>query len=204
VSELSDRVGLVFQDADSQLVMSTVEEECMLAPLSQGLARNEARARAHRVLELLEIAHMADRSPRALSGGQKQRTAIAAVLSAEPSVLVLDEATSELDGIMVHKLFEFCSELNREQNTTVIIVSHEMELLARHASRLIVMSDGHVVLDSSTSDALEQTEMFNVAGVRLPQHVEIYHGLRPHLVLERPPESVPELESAIRTALDPE
>jgi len=203
VSELSDRVGLVFQDADSQLVMSTVEEECMLAPLSQGLSRNDARDRAHRVLELLEIEHMADRSPRALSGGQKQRTAIAAVLSAQPSVLVLDEATSELDGLMVHKLFEFCADLNREQSTTVLIVSHEMELLARHASRLIVMSDGHIVLDGSTGDVLQQPDVLRAAGVRLPQHVEIYHGLQPNLMLERPPESVPELESAIRTALGP-
>jgi energy-coupling factor transport system ATP-binding protein len=201
VSRLSDCVGLVFQDADSQLVMSTVEEECMLAPLSQGLVRKEARERAHRALELLEIAHMAERSPRALSGGQKQRTAIAAVLSAEPSVLVLDEATSELDGVMVHKLFEFCSELNRERGTTVLIVSHEMELLARHPSRLVVMDGGRVVLDEPTDDALQRPEVFRSAGVRLPQHVEIYHGLESRLMLEAPPASVSELEWAIRDEL---
>jgi energy-coupling factor transporter ATP-binding protein EcfA2 len=194
-------VGLVFQDADSQLVMSTVEEECMLAPLSQGLSRTEARDRAHAALELLEIGHMADRSPRALSGGQKQRTAIAAVLSAQPSVLVLDEATSELDGVMVHKLFEFCAELNQARGTTVVIVSHEMELLARHASRLIVMSHGRIVLDGSTIDALQQPDVFRAAGVRLPQHIEIYHGLEAYLRLEQPPAAVSDLETAIRAAL---
>jgi energy-coupling factor transporter ATP-binding protein EcfA2 len=201
VSELSDIVGLVFQDADSQLVMSTVEEECMLAPLSQGLARNEARKRAHRVLDLLEIAHLAERSPRDLSGGQKQRTAIAAVLAAEPSVLVLDEATSELDGVMVRKLFDFCAELNRERGTTLVVVSHEMELLTLHASRLMVMSEGRIILDDATAAALQQPAVFRSAGVRLPQHVEIYDGLRSRLKLDAPPASIADLETAVRSAL---
>jgi energy-coupling factor transporter ATP-binding protein EcfA2 len=202
VSELADMVGLVFQDADSQLVMSTVEEECMLAPLSQGLSRNDARERAHRALDLLEISHLADRSPRALSGGQKQRTAIAAVLAADPAVLVLDEATSELDGVMVRKLFDFCAALNRERGTTVLIVSHEMELLSMHASRLVVMSEGGIILDAATAAALQQPEIFRSAGVRLPQHVEIYHRLESCLDIAEPPPSASKLEVSIREALE--
>lgn len=169
VADLSASVGLVFQDADAQLVMSVVEEECLLGPLSQGLSRREARQRARETLARLEIEHLAERSPQALSGGQKQRVAIAAVMVTEPEVLVLDEATSELDALMVHKIFGLCDRLNRELGTTILIVSHEMELLARHAQRLLLMNEGRIVLDAPTRQALKQHEAFREAGVRLPQ-----------------------------------
>ncbi|MFQ5614342.1 MAG: ABC transporter ATP-binding protein [Anaerolineae bacterium] len=169
VADLSATVGLVFQDADAQLVMSVVEEECLLGPLSQGLSRREARGRAAEMLARLEISHLAERSPQALSGGQKQRVAIAAVMVTQPEVLVLDEATSELDALMVHKIFGLCDRLNRELGTTILIVSHEMELLARHAHRLALMNEGRIVLDAPTRQALQQHELFRGAGVRLPQ-----------------------------------
>jgi energy-coupling factor transporter ATP-binding protein EcfA2 len=169
VADLSASVGLVFQDADAQLVMSTVEEECLLGPLSQGLARQEARQRAHDILTWLEISHLQGRSPQALSGGQKQRVAIAAVMVTEPEVLILDEATSELDALMVHKIFSLCARLNQELGTTILLVSHEIELLARHAQRLVLMNEGQIVLDAPTREALAQHEAFRNVGVRLPQ-----------------------------------
>jgi energy-coupling factor transporter ATP-binding protein EcfA2 len=169
VADLSASVGLVFQDADAQLVMSTVEEECLFGPLSHGLPRQEARARVRETLAMLEIEHLADRSPQTLSGGQKQRVAIAAVMVARPKVLVLDEATSELDALMVHKIFELCDRLNRELGTTIVLVTHEMELLARYAQRLVLMSAGEIILDAPTREALGQAEAFERAGVRLPQ-----------------------------------
>ncbi|MBX5493370.1 MAG: ABC transporter ATP-binding protein, partial [Chloroflexi bacterium] len=138
VADLSTHVGLVFQDADAQLIMSTVEEECLLAPLSQGLPRAQARARAAQVLAALNASDLAHRAPQTLSGGQKQRAAIAAVLAAQPRLLVLDEATSELDALSVHRLFALCQQLNAEQGTTILLVSHEMELLARYAHRLLL------------------------------------------------------------------
>ncbi|MFN0074565.1 MAG: energy-coupling factor ABC transporter ATP-binding protein [Chloroflexota bacterium] len=203
VAELSASVGLVFQDADSQLVMSTVEEECLLAPLSQGCSRSEARERALQALQTLEIGHLAQRSPRALSGGQKQRTAIAAVLAAEPAMLVLDEATSELDALMVQKLFEFCRDLNQNRGTTIVIVTHEMEHLAEHASRILLMSEGRVILDGPPRAVFAERGAFNAAGVRLPQAIEIYHRLGPALGLSAPPLGRGELETALRKMLGP-
>ena len=178
VADLSARVGLVFQDADAQLVMSTVAEECLLGPLSQGLSRAEARARAGRMLDLLEIGHLADRAPGTLSGGQKQRAAIAAVMATEPEVLVLDEATSELDALTVHKLFGLCERLNHERGTTILIVSHEMELLAAHAGRLVLMSEGRILADGPPRVVLGRAALFGRAGVRLPQVVELAERLQ--------------------------
>jgi energy-coupling factor transport system ATP-binding protein len=172
VADLSATVGLVFQDADSQLIMSTVEEECIMAPLSQGLGRREARARARAVLAELGALELAERAPQTLSGGQKQRAAIAAVMSAEPSLLVLDEATSELDALSVHRLFALCDRLNGERGTTIVLVSHEMELLAQHASRLVLMSEGQILLDGPPRRVLRELTTFRRAGVRLPQVAE--------------------------------
>lgn len=187
VADLSEKVGLVFQDADAQLVMSTVEEECMLGPLSHGLSRQEARQRAREKLARLEIPHLADRLPQTLSGGQKQRVAIAAVMVTEPDVLVLDEATSELDALMVHKIFELCWHLNRELGTTILIVSHEMELLARHAQRLVLMDEGQAVLDAPTREALREHHTFRRIGVRLPQVTDLALALDSWLDWPEPP-----------------
>lgn len=178
VADLSEHVGMVFQDADAQLVMSTVEEECLLGPLSHGLTRAEARRRARDVLERMGVAHLAQRAPQTLSGGQKQRVAIAAVMVTEPEVLVLDEATSELDALMVHKIFEICRHLNQEFGTTILIVTHEMELLAQHAGRLVLVDQGQVLLDAPTREALEQHDVFRQVGVRLPQVTELALRLR--------------------------
>jgi energy-coupling factor transport system ATP-binding protein len=198
VADLSARVGLVFQDADGQLMMSTVEEECLLGPLSQGLSRAEARQRARRMLETLEIGHLAGRPPQTLSGGQKQRTAIAAVMATEPEVLVLDEATSELDALTVHKLFALCARLNRERGTTILIVSHEMELLATHATRLALMSAGRIIADGPPREVLSEVARFRQAGVRLPQVVELADRLRGEIPWPQLPLTEREAEQAIR------
>ncbi|HBY98066.1 MAG TPA: energy-coupling factor ABC transporter ATP-binding protein [Chloroflexi bacterium] len=198
VAELATQVGLVFQDADAQLVMSTVEEECMLGPLSRGVSRAEARTRAHHMLATLEIPHLAQRSPQALSGGQKQRVAIAAVMVTEPAVLVLDEATSELDAMMVQKIFALCDKLNQQLGTTILIVSHEMELLAQHASRLILMDEGRIILDGPTREVLEQAEVFRRAGVRLPQVTEFAVRLELQIPWATLPLSEAEAEAGLR------
>jgi energy-coupling factor transport system ATP-binding protein len=173
VPALAGTIGLVFQDADAQLIMSTVEEECQLGPLAHGQSRAQARAAAHRLLETLEIAHLAGRSPRALSGGQKQRVAIAAAMTTEPAMLVLDEATSELDALMVRKIFDLCARLNRQFGTTILIVSHEIELLARYADRLLLLHEGILLLDAPPRQAFARPDLFARAGVRLPQATEV-------------------------------
>jgi energy-coupling factor transporter ATP-binding protein EcfA2 len=169
VANLSALVGLVFQDADAQFTMSTVEEECLLAPRSQGLGRREAQVRVDAVLAELDAVHLRERAPQTLSGGQKQRVAIAAVLTAQPSMLVLDEATSELDALSVQRLFALCDRLNADRGTTILIVSHEMELLARHTRRLLLLGEGRLLLDGPPRTVLRDVDAFRRAGVRLPQ-----------------------------------
>jgi len=173
ISELSTNIGLVFQDPESQLIMSTVEEELMFGPISHGLSRKEALNSSREVAMILGITEFLKRSPQALSGGQKQRVAIAAALTINPDVLVLDEATSELDPVTVQRVFELCRTFHDKFGKTIVMVSHEIEFLSEHAERLVVIEDGCVVLDKPTREAFKEVDVFRKTGVRLPQVTEL-------------------------------
>jgi len=178
ISDLSTHVGLVFQDPESQLIMSTVEEELMFGPVSHGQTRKEAIASAHEMARILGLTDLLNRSPQTLSGGQKQRVAIAAALTVNPDVLVLDEATSELDPVTVQRVFELCRMFHDKLGKTIIMVSHEIELLSEHAERLIVIDNGSIELDKAPKDAFKDFEIFKRTGVRLPQVAEFTKTLR--------------------------
>ncbi len=197
VSDLSTKVGLVFQDADSQLVMSTVMEEVMLGLTMHGMPFKEARERARHTLEIMGIAHLADRPPHAVSGGQKQRVAIATVLALRPEILVLDEATSELDSLTVHRIFDLVRELNAE-GITIVLVSHEMELLSLYADRLVLVDDGQVILEGPPREVFQQAEVFRRKGVRLPQVTDFALALADRLTSPTLPLTVDEAASSIQ------
>lgn len=198
VAALSSIVGLVFQDPEAQLVMSTVLEEVMLGLNMRGVPTREAKAKAMESLRAFGIDHFADRPPLALSGGQKQRVAIAAVMAMRPDILVLDEATSELDSLTVHRIFDICEQLN-QQGTTIVLVSHEMELLSLYANRLILVDDGQVLIEGPPRDIFQQAKTFEKVGVRLPQVTEFALSMRDDLALSRLPISVEESVDGIRT-----
>jgi len=196
VADLSTLVGLVFQDADAQLVMSSVLEEVMLGLTMRGMATKEAKARALETLESLGISHLAGRPPYALSGGQKQRAAIAAVMAMQPDILVLDEATSELDSLTVHRIFDICRRLN-EQGATIVLVSHEVELLCQFADRLALVDDGRVLLEGPPRELFQQAETFRRIGMRLPQVADFALSLADRLPFEALPLNVEEAKQII-------
>ncbi|MFQ5398688.1 MAG: energy-coupling factor ABC transporter ATP-binding protein [Anaerolineae bacterium] len=196
VADLSTLVGLVFQDADAQLVMSSVLEEVMLGLTMRGMPTKEAKARAQETLESLGISHLASRPPYALSGGQKQRAAIAAVMAMQPDILVLDEATSELDSLTVHRIFDICRRLN-EQGATIVLVSHEVELLCQFADRLALVDDGQVLLEGPPRELFQQAETFRRIGMRLPQVADFALSLADRLPFESLPLNVEEAKQII-------
>jgi energy-coupling factor transport system ATP-binding protein len=199
VSDLSTKVGLVFQDADAQLVMSSVLEEAMLGLNMRGIPTHEAKEQAFHSLEALGITHLADRPPSALSGGQKQRAAIAAVMTMQPDILVLDEATSELDSQTVHRIFDMCQHLN-ENGTTIVLVSHEMELLSQFADRLVLVDDGQVMLEGPPRKVFQQAEIFRRVGVRLPQLTDFALAIADQLPFDLIPLTTEEAATVIKSA----
>lgn len=199
VSALSMRVGLVFQDADAQLVMSTVLEEVMLGLTMRGMPTREARKQAFSTLDDLGIADLSSRPPYALSGGQKQRAAIAAVMTMHPDILVLDEATSELDSLTVHHIFDMCHRLN-EAGTTIVLVSHEIELISQFADRLVLVDEGQVLLQGPPREIFREAETFRRVGMRLPQVTDFSLSLAAHSPVETLPLNVTEAVTAIQAS----
>lgn len=136
-------VGMVFQNADDQLFMSTVEEDVAFGPLNMGLVGEALERRISSALEMVGAGDLRDRSPMRLSGGQKKRVAIATVLSMEPSILVLDEPTAELD---LEARRQVC-DIVKSFSHTCLIATHDMDLARELCQRAIVLDDGRIVDD---------------------------------------------------------
>jgi len=136
-------VGVVFQDADDQLVMPTVEEDVAFGPLNMGLPADEVRARVRAALEAVDALPLAARAPYRLSGGEKRAVAIAGVLAMSPSILVLDEPSAGLDPAARRRLIS----LLRSFSHTKVIATHDLDLVLDVCSRVLVLHRGRVEAD---------------------------------------------------------
>jgi putative ABC transport system ATP-binding protein len=146
------KLGFVFQGFNL-LKRMTALENVALPMTYAGVKREEALARAHEKLKLTGLEGFANRLPNQLSGGQQQRVAIARALVMQPQVLLADEPTGNLDTATSNDVMELIATLNREQNITVILVTHEPDI-ARFGSRLIRLKDGRVIFDGAVAQGL--------------------------------------------------
>lgn len=172
-AQLAQYVGHVFADPEAQLSQMTVWEEIAFGPANLGVPKDEILSRIETVLDLLNIKKMRDRSPFTLSGGEQQRVAIASVLAMQPNILILDEPTSNLDPRGTSEVFDAVKSLNREHNLTVVMVEHEVELLAQYATRIIFMNQGQIVLDGPPREIFRQAEVIQETGMNIPQVTEV-------------------------------
>lgn len=143
VGELNRHVSMVFDDADSQLIFTSVEEELASGLETRIDSKQEIEDRVRKVMELCGIMHLRERPPYALSGGQKQRVAIAAALAMDTDIIILDEPTSELDVVATTRIIEILQDL-KARGKTIIIVDHSLEGYRNVADRVIVMEEGHI------------------------------------------------------------
>jgi energy-coupling factor transporter ATP-binding protein EcfA2 len=158
-------VGSVFQDPESQIVSSIVEEEIAFGLENLNIPRVEISARIKESLEMTGISDLRYSSTSQLSGGQKQRVAIASAIALRPKILVLDEPTSELDPQGSLDIFNILKRLNAEYNITIIVVEQKIQLLTEYCSRLIVMKKGNILLDGSTRTVLGNQNLLQSLGV---------------------------------------
>jgi energy-coupling factor transport system ATP-binding protein len=171
------RVGMVFQNPDNQLVASTVEEDVAFGPENQALPPEEIRGRVDDALDIVGLADYATHPPQMLSGGQRQRVAIAGALATRPACIVFDEPTSMLDPLGRRQILETIRRLNTEQGITVVLITQSMDEAAV-AHRVLVMDTGAVVMRGSPEDVFERRERLESLGLGLPTAVEIAHRLR--------------------------
>jgi energy-coupling factor transport system ATP-binding protein len=145
--QLASHVGSVFEDPDFQMVSISVEEEVAFGPENLGLPSEEIEARIVDALGKTRISDLRVRAISTLSGGQKQRVAISAVLSMRPQILLLDDPTSELDPLGTKEVIAALRDLNRKLGITIIMVSQDVEQLTRNADRILLLSEGRLILD---------------------------------------------------------
>lgn len=153
MSEIGRHLGVVFDDADAQLIFTTVEEEVASGLENLGLSRDEMRRRLQEVMESTGITALADRAPHTLSGGQKQRVAIAATLALGTEILILDEPTAELDTEATAAVSTVLQRLARE-GTAVLVVEQKIGELAAIADRMIIIEDGTIVADGTPGQVM--------------------------------------------------
>ena len=175
--EIRRRVGMVFQNPDNQIVANVVEEDVAFAPENLGVPSEEIRRRVDDALAAVGMSEFTRHAPHLLSGGQKQRVAIAGVIAMAPECIVLDEATAMLDPAGRREVLSAIRALNQERGITVVLITHHMDE-AMDADRLIVMTDGKLVMDGAPAEVFTQVEALRAMGLAAPDTVELLYGLR--------------------------
>ena len=174
---IRQRVGMVFQNPDNQIVANVVEEDVAFAPENLGVPTEEIRRRVDEALRAVGMEEFQTHAPHLLSGGQKQRIAIAGVIAMEPECIVLDEATAMLDPVGRREVLSTVHRLNREKGITVVLITHHMNE-AEEADRVVVMDDGRVAMDGSPREVFVQVDALRGLGLTVPDTVDLLDRLR--------------------------
>ena len=157
-------VGYVFQDADSQLFMSTVFDDVAFAPRNYGMSEAEVNEKTMEALKVVHIEQLKDKQIYKLSGGEKKLASIATILSTEPDVILMDEPSVALDPKNRRNLINILNRLNQAK----IIASHDLNMIMDTCERTILLSDGKVIKDGNTKEILLDKELMEESGLELP------------------------------------
>ena len=176
---IRQRVGMVFQNPDNQLVTTIVEEDVAFGPENIGVPGNEIRARVDRALAAVGMEKYAHSAPNMLSGGQKQRIAIAGMLAMQPKVLVLDEATAMLDPKGRRDIIDLVTKLHKENGITVVMITQYMEEVIG-ADRVAVMSGGELILEGTPKEVFSQDELLHKHRLDVPVMQQLANRLNAH------------------------
>lgn len=169
------QVGMVFQDADSQIIGDTVYDDTAFGPENLALDRVQIDRRVNRALAAVGLSGLEDKKPHQLSGGEKRRLAIAGVLAMAPRVLLMDEPFSNLDFPATCRVLEQILDLHQNGHT-IIITTHDLEKIVAHAQRLVIMAKGRVVRDGIPAAVIRAVDRY---GIRPPCSVQLGRGIRP-------------------------
>ena len=178
--EVRQKVGLVFQYPEHQLFEETVEKDIAFGPMNLGLTNDEVEVRVKDAMRSVGLSYeeYKDSSPFELSGGQKRRVAIAGVLAMEPEILILDEPTAGLDPMGSREILDEIVNIYKEREITIVLVSHNMEDVAKYTSRMVVMSAGRVVMDGSPRELFSKEEELKSYGLAVPQIRSLLNQLK--------------------------
>lgn len=167
-------VGIVFQYPEQQLFEETVESDIAFGPKNFGLSDAEISARVEEAMRQVGLpAELKKVSPFELSGGQRRRVAIAGILALKPKYLILDEPTAGLDPLAKENLLKEIFGAIKKSGVTIILVSHNMEDIARFANRVVVLAQGKILFVGTPRELFSQDEILNRAGLEPPAVTQI-------------------------------
>jgi energy-coupling factor transport system ATP-binding protein len=186
--DIRRRVGLVFQYPEYQLFEENVAKDVAFGPKQIGISGDELDHAVREAIALtgLDYDKVAECSPFELSGGQKRRVAIAGVLAMKPEVLILDEPTAGLDPVAHREVLNLIRNIHQQSGMTILLVSHNMGDIAELADRVLVMDDGHLVMNGTPSEVFSQGEKLRAIGLNVPPAMEMMEKLH---------ERIPEIEA---------
>lgn len=174
--QIRQKVGMVFQNPDNQLVATTVEEDCAFGPENLGLEPAIIRERVDEALAMVEMTAFKNKAPHLLSGGQKQRVAIAGIIAMRPKYIVFDEPTAMLDPQGRREVIQTMQKLNKEEHITIINITHYMEE-AVLADRIIVMDKGNIALTGTPREVFAQVDTLKKLRLDVPVVTELAQSL---------------------------
>ncbi len=176
IKELRKNVGIVFQDADNQIIASTVRAEVSFGPMNLGLSKEEVTRRVLDSLNYMNISHLIDRPPHYLSGGEKKRVSIADIIAMDSEIIIFDEPTASLDPQNISLFEEVLDKMSAEQRT-LVISTHDLEFAFRWADRIVVFCSGSIIADSDPISVLSDNEVLKKANLKKPILLEVFETL---------------------------
>ena len=179
LKKLRQKVALCFQYPEYQLFEETILKDIAFGPKNLGFDKKKCEEKARYAMKLVGLpAELEKVSPFSLSGGQKRRVALAGILAMEPEYLILDEPVAGMDAPGKKMLFQLLHHLNKDKGITVVLVSHNMDDVAAHADRVLIMEDGTLKMDGTTREIFARKDDLTTMGLGIPQTVEFYLELR--------------------------
>ena len=167
--QLRSKVGIVFQNPDDQLFSASVYQDISFGAVNMGLPSEEVHRRVNVVMEQIGITYLKDRPTHSLSFGQKKRVAFAGIMVKQPEVIILDEPTAGRDPVGVSELMHLLQDVCRQQNTTIILSTHDIDVVPIYADVIDVMDQGHVIAHGTPEEIFAQPELLRSHHLRLPR-----------------------------------
>jgi len=178
LTKIRQHVGLVFQDPDDQLFARTLSQDVAFGPTNLGLPKREVDERTKWAMEVTELKGLEGKAPQNLSTGQKKRAAIAGVLAMKPEIMVLDEPMANLDPRTATKILRLLLQLNRELGITLIIATHDVDLVPLFAAKICILNKGKIILEGSPEEVFSQAETIRSLDLRLPRITHLFEILK--------------------------
>ena len=177
IYNIREKVGMVFQNPDNQIVATIVEEDVAFGPENLGIPPVEIRKRVDEALEIVGLSAYKGHAPHKLSGGQKQRLAIAGIIAMRPDCIVLDEPTAMLDPVGRKEVLTTIKKLNKEEGITIVLITHYMNE-AVDADRIIVMDNGNIKMQGTPKEIFFKVEELKSLGLESPQVTTFLYALQ--------------------------